>query len=300
MSDIILNSTNEIEISYDQFIQNILISRGRFACSDQYHERHHIIPKCMNGTNDIENLIDLFPREHFIAHKLLAKENPDNTKLIHSWTFMSRIYKNGRYYQITAAEYEEARLAYIKLMKGKPLSAEHKRKIGDATRGHTMTKEGRKIIAQANSNRIWSQKSRQKLSTTISGENHPLYGTHASPETCLKMSNSHKGIQAGTKNPRALPILQFNKQYELIKLWPYVKLAANNLHISYSDISRCALGRLLSAGGFKWRYINDVPTRDGGISPGAISLKLISPQEAQNLLLSLEKDYIKERKDETI
>ena len=65
-------------MTYDEFIQNILNTRGRFACGEEYHERHHITPRCMNGDNSKDNLIDLYAREHFIAHKLLAEENPQN------------------------------------------------------------------------------------------------------------------------------------------------------------------------------------------------------------------------------
>ena len=65
-------------MNYKTFIENILNTRGRFACGEEYHERHHIIPKSCGGTNDKNNLIDLFAKEHFIAHKLLALENPDN------------------------------------------------------------------------------------------------------------------------------------------------------------------------------------------------------------------------------
>ena len=31
-------------ITYKEFIQNILDTRGRFGCGDEYHEKHHIIP----------------------------------------------------------------------------------------------------------------------------------------------------------------------------------------------------------------------------------------------------------------
>lgn len=73
------------KITYAEFIQNILNTRGRFACGDEYHEQHHIVPRCMNGTNDEENLIDLYAREHYEAHRLLALENPENEKLVYAW-----------------------------------------------------------------------------------------------------------------------------------------------------------------------------------------------------------------------
>ena len=55
---------------YEEFINNILNNRGRFACGDEYHERHHIIPRCIGGTDDYNNLIDLYAKEHFEAHRL--------------------------------------------------------------------------------------------------------------------------------------------------------------------------------------------------------------------------------------
>ena len=38
-----------------------------------YTENHHIIPKSLNGTNEISNLVKLSAREHFICHLLLPK-----------------------------------------------------------------------------------------------------------------------------------------------------------------------------------------------------------------------------------
>ena len=62
-------------ITYDEFMQNILDNRGRFNCGDKYCERHHMLPKCMGGTDDKNNLIDLFAKEHFEVHRLLVMEN---------------------------------------------------------------------------------------------------------------------------------------------------------------------------------------------------------------------------------
>lgn len=76
-------------MTYNEFINRILESRGRFGCGEEYHERHHVLPKCLGGSNDKENLIDLFAREHFIAHKLLFEENPDNRSLAQAYSMMA-------------------------------------------------------------------------------------------------------------------------------------------------------------------------------------------------------------------
>lgn len=105
---------------YEEFIKNILDNRGRFACGDEYHERHHIVPKCMGGGNDEDNLIDLFPKEHFEAHRLLALENPNNNKLISAWWLMSHAKGNNnqKWYEVTPDEYEEARIAFVNSISG--------------------------------------------------------------------------------------------------------------------------------------------------------------------------------------
>lgn len=170
------------DITYKEFIQNILDTRGRFACGDEYHERHHIVPKCLGGTNDEENLIDLFAREHFIAHKLLAEENPDNKALIYAWHMMSTT-RNSKQCEISPEEYEEARITFIKSITGennpfygKNISDEHKQKISEANKG-----------------KIFSLQHCKKLSESHTGVNNPNYGKSPSEETRIKLSNSNKG-----------------------------------------------------------------------------------------------------------
>ena len=127
--------------TYEEFIQDIINGRGRFACGDEYCERHHIIPKCMGGTNDKGNLIDLYAREHFIAHKLLALENPDNVKLQYAWWCMCNIKgkdDQDRYIP-TPEEYEEARIICSKThaenIMGHFVSEETKNKIRETHTG---------------------------------------------------------------------------------------------------------------------------------------------------------------------
>ena len=55
---------------YDQIIEN---AKNRNIIENKYYEEHHIIPKCLNGTNDDNNLVKLTLREHYVCHKLLAE-----------------------------------------------------------------------------------------------------------------------------------------------------------------------------------------------------------------------------------
>ena len=66
---------------YNDFINNIIIEFGQHRKDlpnpeGIVYERHHIKPRCIGGTDDMYNLVDLTLREHYIAHMLLAEENP--------------------------------------------------------------------------------------------------------------------------------------------------------------------------------------------------------------------------------
>jgi len=52
----------------------------------------------MGGTNDSDNLVDLTPEEHYVAHQLLAKMYPNQTKLSYAAACMGSIRANNKLY----------------------------------------------------------------------------------------------------------------------------------------------------------------------------------------------------------
>lgn len=58
-----------------QRIYNELIAdrRANPPADDEYAEVHHILPRCIGGGNESDNLVRLRPEDHFAAHLLLAK-----------------------------------------------------------------------------------------------------------------------------------------------------------------------------------------------------------------------------------
>ena len=235
--------------TYEEFIQNILDTRGRFNCKDMYHERHHIVPKCMNGNDDVENLIDLYAREHFEAHRLLALENPDNESLIYAWHMMSVMNNNGqRDYEVTAEEYEEARIAHsiacsekmsgsgnpmygkVSAMYGKHHTEDAKKKLSEARKGENNPMFGKFGVNAPNYGKQWSDESRKKLSAANSGKN----------------------------NGSARAIVQLNKNTgALIKIWDYIKQASDELKINRKKISSCCRGKIEFVDDFVFKYLED-------------------------------------------
>jgi hypothetical protein len=95
----------DYKLAYDRLIEK----RKNDVLNDVYYETHHIIPRCMGGTNKKSNLVRLTAREHYIAHHLLFRAYR-TTKLAHAWFMMlRRSHNQQRFY--TAKQYEIAALA---------------------------------------------------------------------------------------------------------------------------------------------------------------------------------------------
>lgn len=72
------------KLIYDKLIEK---AKTRLLLNE-YVESHHIIPKCIGGTNNTENLVDLKPEEHYVCHQLLVKIYPNNRSLLYAATMM--------------------------------------------------------------------------------------------------------------------------------------------------------------------------------------------------------------------
>lgn len=77
-------------MNYQQIYQNLIDrSKNRIKNIDEYYESHHIVPKCLGGSNDKSNLTDLTAREHFIAHLCLVRIYPGNHRLVRAAVMMA-------------------------------------------------------------------------------------------------------------------------------------------------------------------------------------------------------------------
>lgn len=77
-----------ITVNYHK-IYDSLIDRARTRTIDGHRELHHVVPRCMGGDNEPDNIVALTPEEHFFAHVVLVKLYPTNRKLIFALNRMS-------------------------------------------------------------------------------------------------------------------------------------------------------------------------------------------------------------------
>ena len=81
-----LRTIVENELSYQDFIRDRMQNQPTENC-----HKHHIIPRCIGGSDLECNLIRLSYEDHWVAHMILARENPKNKELQRAFYSMGDI-----------------------------------------------------------------------------------------------------------------------------------------------------------------------------------------------------------------
>jgi hypothetical protein len=82
-------------MNYQKIYNNLMY---REVTRTGYIEKHHIVPRCLNGSNHKSNLVKLTPEEHYVAHQLLVKIYPDNMQLVKAVSMMIPNRPNNKMY----------------------------------------------------------------------------------------------------------------------------------------------------------------------------------------------------------
>ncbi|HMS90605.1 MAG TPA: NUMOD3 domain-containing DNA-binding protein [Candidatus Absconditabacterales bacterium] len=130
---------------YDQIIDRAQ-KENRRKSKEVYFERHHIIPKCLGGSNEKSNLVLLTAREHFLCHWILYRLHPTNSKLLFAFKMMCDVQNRERMNRFVPSSriVAEAREAFSTLIRTLPKTEETKQKISKANLGRIWTEEARK------------------------------------------------------------------------------------------------------------------------------------------------------------
>lgn len=204
-----------VSLSDEVFVQNkylrwyaALMNRALSRPLAKPYERHHVLPRSLGGSGGLT--VNLTFREHFVAHVILAKctFGIARKKMCHAAWSLTRTKSGLRV--LTSSQYETARKLQIEAvkgnkyaaglirsaatieahrakLKGRPLSEQHKARIGAANKGKKGSLGQRKSAeTRERMRKPKSQEHIEKIRAALFG-NKRMLGHKHSEESRAKM-----------------------------------------------------------------------------------------------------------------
>lgn len=136
---------------------DLLITRAQNRNIRGYTEKHHIIPRCMGGSDDKINLVRLTPEEHYVAHQLLVKIHPNHQGLINAAVLMTACniiqVRNNKLFgwikRKLSVMKSHQMIGRRSAKKGIPVSDYTKRKISESKTGSRLSMQTREKLSIA-------------------------------------------------------------------------------------------------------------------------------------------------------
>ena len=240
-----------------------------------YAEKHHIIPKCMGGSNSKDNLVYLTAREHYICHKLLTKfvDLQFKPKMIYAWHRMSTSNKNDRNLRITSHDYESMRQQFSieisKMNSGTKHPMFGKHHTIQARKSMSSFRKGKVTYMKGKTH---SEETKRKMSNAHAGKNNsnfgklglnnPNFGSKRCAETKQKMSIAQKDRKFSDVHRDKLSKAKIKKLnfkaiscfgLEIISNSPNQFAKDHNLNIAH--VFNCLYGKRNSHKGWKFEKL---------------------------------------------
>lgn len=95
-------------MDYTKLYELLIETRRSKGIPEGYKEVHHIVPRSFGGSDDPTNLVAFTAREHFVAHRLLAKMYP-NSGMVHAVYKMACANLTMKRFNVTSRVYEQLR-----------------------------------------------------------------------------------------------------------------------------------------------------------------------------------------------
>lgn len=203
------------ENKYTKWYFSIVNSRKyRNKKSEKYLEKHHIIPKSLGGSNNIDNLVFLTFKEHFIVHLLLTKmcKNKKDYYKMHRAIVAFQRYNDAQERKMTSKHF-----SYIKTSS----------KIANSGENHVFYGTTR------------SKETKEKISIANSGEKNGMFGKRS------KMSEEHKAkIKESLQKSEKLKNRGENWRKNISKSQSrdivFVSITTNKIVFSFSNCGEAA------------------------------------------------------------
>ena len=167
--------------------------------SSRYTEVHHIVPRCMGGKDDDENLVRLFGADHVKVHFWMTFFTTGEFFERCLFAFQ-RTHLCVKPSEIVNIDIEASEIEKVKEMcsektskrlKGVPKTEEHKRKISLGNTGKIRSDEYKKNMSLVKMGTLHSEESKEKIRQSSLLRRH-------SDETKMKLSK----LRSGENNPQ--------------------------------------------------------------------------------------------------
>ena len=174
-----------LDNKYTNWYFSIINSAQNRSENTGYTEKHHIIPKSLGGSNDLDNIVILSAKEHFIVHHLL-------TKMLDSQELRGKMWSAFFLMHIG----HENRVVYPRTYAlAKEYMSQHKKII---TRGTTNPFFGKKhsLLTKQKMKDSWNHSASRNQDITTYKFFHEVRGLHSCTryELCKTFGLNHKDI----------------------------------------------------------------------------------------------------------
>lgn len=224
----------------EEYIKLVEDSLTNPPSPDQMTEKHHIIPKCMGGSNDKTNFVVFSVRNHIIAHYLLCRIFPENKDLRYAINITLSSKKN-------------------KINLEDEFSIDEIISIREQWISFTRTKEFSELKRTQNSGKKRTPEQCKNISESKKGSKNPMFGKTLSKKHIEALVNSVKG----EKNVNYGKVFSEDEKRHLARacggkqvigpdgtIYPSVKWAARE-----SGIPETTLTSKLKKNKDNWRYL---------------------------------------------
>jgi len=205
---------------------DLLMERARNRLLEGYSERHHVVPRCLGGTDEPDNLVRLTPEEHYVAHQLLVKINGKNQKLIFAAVMMGSTRKNNKTFGWLRRRHA---LAVSETLRGRTKeSHDHVKKMSDKIRGRTkkdypyLAANGERHSKLMSERNKFNDEGRKKQSETLSRRTKENHSGRKSQSMKLvgRTKETHDYLKIiSEKNKRSLRKLSDEQENRLVSLY---------------------------------------------------------------------------------
>ncbi len=206
-------------VRYKNFIESRPI---RNTYKESGYEIHHICPKSMGGSDEIDNLIKLSYREHFIAHMILFYcKYPQTISAFHFMIHNNRYDKtlsSKQYLKVKEERIEQLRKSTLgenNSFYGKTHSEETILILREASTGKLQSEETKRKKADALKGVPRPQEVKDKISNSLTGkyvgENSNCFGLKKTPEDCKNIAKRQTG--SGNSMARSVICIETNEVF---------------------------------------------------------------------------------------